>query len=187
MICCQLCPSCVFFPSLCFLPFPFYPFLSLVSFLLCSLSLAVTSLMEWWLSALLGAAAWPCQLLCIIPLSLELSQGSTWCGICSVDFCIKEIRIMLTKTMLCKALIWQRESPWRCNGFILHLFNLGFIHHTVNFPVGYTGLLCFNCKLYISMGSEWWRCVRCTWKYSQTLHGLHVFSEKKSVEWPIGG
>lgn len=110
----------------------FFPFVQSV--------LAVTSLLEWWLSALLGAAGWPCQLLCItLPLSLELSQGSTWCGICSVDFCIKEIRIMLTRRILCKALIWQRESPWRCKGFILHLFNLGFIHNTVNFPVGYTG------------------------------------------------
>lgn len=46
---------------------------------------------------------------------------------------------MLTKRILCKALIWQRESPWICKGFILYLFNLGFIHHAVNFPVGYTG------------------------------------------------
>lgn len=46
---------------------------------------------------------------------------------------------MLTRRILCKALMWQRESPWRCKGFILHLFNLGFIHHTVNFPAGYTG------------------------------------------------
>lgn len=46
---------------------------------------------------------------------------------------------MLTRRILCKALIWQRESPWICKGFILHLFNLGFIHHAVNFPVGYTG------------------------------------------------
>lgn len=123
-----------------FLSFPVYLFFSLVSFPLCSLSLAVSSLLEWWLSALLGAAGWPCQLLCItLPLSLELSQSSTWCGICSADFCIKEIRIMLTKRILCKALIWQRESPWICKGFILHLFNLGFIHHAVNFPVGYTG------------------------------------------------
>lgn len=156
--CYQLCASCAFFlPSLHFFIFSclslfltcFFPFVQSVFSCDHHFGVVTVSTLE---------CCWLCQLLCItLPLSLELSQGSTWCGICSVDSCIKEIWIILENS--CKALIQQREFPWRCKGFIL--FNQGFISYSEFFCRLYW-LLCFNCKLNISVGSEWWRCVPCT-------------------------